>query len=54
MAFPAEGEEIKLAVARHKNSVRHGTGDAVTAIEYSPAGDVTKVTLPDGSFLAYT
>ena len=37
-----------------KSSVRHGTGDAVTTIEYSLAGDVTKVTLPDGSFLTYT
>ncbi len=37
-----------------KSSVRHGAGDAVTMIEYSPAGDVTKVTLPDGSFLTYT
>ena len=33
--------------------MRHGSGDAVTLIEYSLAGDVTKVTLPDGSFLAY-
>ena len=37
-----------------KSTVRHGTGDAVTAIEYSFAGDVTKVTRPDGSFLTYT
>ena len=37
-----------------KSTVRHASGDAVTLIEYSPAGDVTKVTLPDGSFLAYT
>ncbi|MFO0988466.1 MAG: hypothetical protein U1F37_14025 [Alphaproteobacteria bacterium] len=35
------------------STVPHGTGDAVTIIEYSLAGDVTKVTLPDGSFLAY-
>ncbi len=37
-----------------KSTVRHGTGDAVTMIEYSLAGDVIKVTLPDGSFLTYT
>jgi len=37
-----------------KSTVRHGTGDAVTTMEYSLAGDVTKVTLPDGSFLTYT
>ncbi len=35
------------------STVKHASGDAVTQIEYSAAGDVTKVTLPDGSFLTY-
>ena len=47
MVYDARGRLITV-------TVNPGAAQAVTAIEYDLAGQVTKVTAPDGSFLAYT
>jgi RHS repeat-associated protein len=47
LAYDARGRLITV-------TENPGPSPAVTAIEYDLAGQVTKVTAPDGSFLAYT
>jgi RHS repeat-associated protein len=50
--YNARGLGTKISVRGVNDSVV--TDDAVTQIEYSPAGDMTKVTQPDGAFILFS